>query len=51
MMGEAIAVVGFLLALRATNLIRKNDSKHRQDDIMLMTGSSLVLCLLGFLLS
>jgi hypothetical protein len=47
MMGKLIAVAGFVLALRASYLIRTD----QQDRVFFFSGSSLILCLLGFLLS
>lgn len=47
MTGKVLAVAGFLLALRASYLIKTD----KQDKVFFLSGSSLLLCLLGFLLS
>jgi hypothetical protein len=47
MIGKLIAVAGFALALRASYLLKTN----QQDKVFFFSGSSLILCLLGFLLS
>jgi uncharacterized membrane protein SpoIIM required for sporulation len=54
MIGKIIAVIGFGIALYATRLIRETDKIRKpeaKNKIFFLTGSSLVLALLGFLIS
>lgn len=54
MIGKLLAVISFGVALYATRLIRDTDKVRKpeaKDKIFLVTGSSLVLALLGFLIS
>jgi len=47
MIGKLIAIAGFVLALRASYLMKTN----KTDKVFFYSGSSLIICLLGFLLS
>lgn len=54
MIGKLLAVIGFGVALYATRIIRDTDKIRKPEakqKIFLLTGSSLVLALLGFLIS
>jgi hypothetical protein len=54
MIGKLLAVASFAIALYATRVIRETDKLRKpesKDKIFLLTGSSLVLALLGFLIS
>ena len=54
MIGKLLAVISFGIAIYATRLIRDTDKVRKpqtKDKIFLLTGSSLVLALLGMLLS
>jgi len=54
MIGKLLAILSFGVALYATRLIRDTDKVRKpeaKDKIFLVTGSSLVLALLGFLIS
>jgi uncharacterized membrane protein len=54
MIGKLLAVISFGVALYATRLIRDTDKVRKpeaKNKIFLLTGSSLVLALLGILIS